>query len=326
MLSENSIQRINNVLKDQTFNYNGNLLHDIDCNIDFKIELLGYRNMISVGTEYPYMRVKIIFIKFKDDISKLIFRRIKEVGGNHVFNFMKTSLSMKYGLQNYLSSVLQFFDPENNQNVVIDEIEIRDNFEIDEPILEQRMSRQATRQVVRDIVNVLKLGKSGEFYLPEDESGVYLFSKYPIGFTVELSLKRTKKVEGFKINANYVPDEDVIEILVMFNPVNLSKNLYDIIGELNEIIAHELEHGVQTYKGEFDGHDEDDVENSLEYYTQSHEIPAQVKGFRRLSSLRKQPFEQIVRNWFDTHGDIHNLSDDEQEQVISQIMDYNKTI
>jgi hypothetical protein len=112
----------------------------------------------------------------------------------------------------------------------------------------------------------------------------------------------------------------------MFNPANLSKNLYDIIGELNEIIAHELEHGVQTYKGEFDGHDEDDVENSLEYYTQSHEIPAQVKGFRRLSSLRKQPFEQIVRNWFDTHGDIHNLSDDEKEQVIDQIMDYNKTI
>ena len=326
MLSEKSIDRINDVLKDQTFNYTGEILSTIDCDIDFKIELLGYRNMIRVGTEYPYMRVKIIFTKFNDDVSKLIFRRLEEVGPNHKFNFMKTALSMKYGLENYLSSVLQFFDPENNQNVIIDDVEIRDKFESDEPILEQRMSRQATRQVVRDIVNALKLGKSGEFYLPENEEGVYTFSKYPVEFTVELSLKRTKKVDGFKINANYVPDEDVIEIVIMFNPANLSKNLYDIIGELNEIIAHELEHGVQTYKGEFDGHDEDYFENSLEYYTQSHEIPAQVKGFRRLSSLRKQPFEQIVRNWFDTHGDIHNLSDDEKEQVIDQIMDYNKTI
>ena len=326
MLSEKSIDRINDVLKDQTFNYTGEILSTIDCDIDFKIELLGYRNMIRVGTEYPHMRVKIIFTKFNDDVSKLIFRRLEEVDPNHKFIFMKTALSMKYGLENYLSSVLQFFDPENNQNVIIDDVEIRDKFESDEPILEQRMSRQATRQVVRDIVNALKLGKSGEFYLPENEEGVYIFSKYPVEFTVELSLKRTKKVDGFKINANYVPDEDVIEIVIMFNPANLSKNLYDIIGELNEIIAHELEHGVQTYKGEFDGHDEDDVENSLEYYTQSHEIPAQVKGFRRLSSLRKQPFEQIVRNWFDTHGDIHNLSDDEKEQVIDQIMDYNKTI
>ncbi len=192
MLSEKSIDRINDILKDQTFNYTGEILSTIDCDIDFKIELLGYRNMIRVGTEYPYMRVKIIFTKFNDDVSKLIFRRLEEVGPNHKFNFMKTALSMKYGLENYLSSVLQFFDPENNQNVVIDDVEIRDKFESDEPILEQRMSRQATRQVVRDIVNALKLGKSGEFYLPEDESGVYLFSKYPIGFTVELSLKRTK--------------------------------------------------------------------------------------------------------------------------------------
>ena len=124
MLSDASIEKINKVLKDRTFNYTGNILHDIDCDVDFKIELLGYRNMISVGTEYPYMRVKIIFTKFKDDISKLIFGRMKEVGGNHAFNFMKTSLSMKYGLENYLSSVLQFFDPENYTNVVIDEIEI----------------------------------------------------------------------------------------------------------------------------------------------------------------------------------------------------------
>ena len=38
MLSEKAIDRINNVLKDRTFNYTGKLLHDIDCDIDFKID------------------------------------------------------------------------------------------------------------------------------------------------------------------------------------------------------------------------------------------------------------------------------------------------
>jgi hypothetical protein len=233
--------------------------------------------------------------------------------------------TFKRGVQNYLSSVLQFFDTENYENVVIDEFVFDYEIDEDELLREQKMSRQETRQVVRDITSVLKKNKSGNFYLP-DGGDFYTFSKYPVEFTVELTLKTTKKIEGFKINGNYVPDEDVIEILILFNPNNLKTNLYNIVGELNEVIAHELEHGSQSYKGEFDGHDEDDVEGSLEYYTQSHEIPAQVKGFRRLANLRKQPFEQIVKNWFETHGDIHKLNDEEQEEVIRQVMDYNNSI
>jgi hypothetical protein len=156
MLSESSIEKINKVLKDRTFNYTGNLLHDIVCDIDFKIELLGYRNMIRVGTEYPYMRVKIIFTKFKDEISKLIFGKMKNAGGNNVFSFItKNSLSMRRGLENYLSSVFQFFDPENYTNVVIDDIEITHDFEEETFITEQKKSREATRQVVRDIINTI---------------------------------------------------------------------------------------------------------------------------------------------------------------------------
>ena len=322
MLSERAIERINNLLKDQTFNYNGNLLHDIDCDIDFKIKLLGYRNMISVGTEYPYMRVKIIFTKFKDNISKLIFGRMKEVGGNHAFNFMKSSLSMKYGLQNYLSSVLQFFDPENYINITIDEIEIQDNFKEETFITEQKKSREATRQVVRDIINTVKRKKSGTFYLPEDD--YYSFSNIPEEFSVELTLKKTKKMDGIKVNANYVPDEQVIEILILFNPDNLEKNLYNLLGSLNELITHELEHLHQDSKGEIDVDFDSESLDPLEYYTQPHEIEAQVKGFRRISNLRKQPFETIVNDWFDTHKEIHRLSDSERQEVIGKLMDFNK--
>ena len=322
MLSAESIEKINKVLKDKTFNYTGNLLHDIDCDVDFKIELLGYRNMISVGTEYPYMRVKIIFTKFKDNISKLIFGRMKEVGGNHAFNFMKSSLSMKYGLQNYLSSVLQFFDPENYINITIDEIEIQDNFKEETFITEQKKSREATRQVVRDIINTVKRKKSGTFYLPEDD--YYSFSNIPEEFSVELTLKKTKKMDGIKVNANYVPDEQVIEILILFNPDNLEKNLYNLLGSLNELITHELEHLHQDSKGEIDVDFDSESLDPLEYYTQPHEIEAQVKGFRRISNLRKQPFETTVNDWFDTHKEIHRLSDSERQEVIGKLMDFNK--
>ena len=322
MLSESSIEKINKVLKDRTFNYTGKLLHDIDCDIDFKIEFLGYRNMIRVGTEYPHMRVKIIFTKFKDDISKLIFGSMKEVGGNHAFNFMKTSLSMKYGLENYLSSVLQFFDPENYTNVVIDEIEIQDNFGKETFITEQKKSREATRQVVRDIINTVKSKKTGTFYLPEDD--YYSFTNIPEEFSVELTIKKTKKIEGIKVNANYVPDEQVIEVLILFNPDNIEKNLYNLVGSLNDLIIHELEHLHQDFKGELDINTDSESLEPLEYYTQPHEIEAQVKGFRRMSNLRKQSFEKIVNDWFNTHKEIHRLSDSERQEVIGKLMDFNK--
>ena len=329
MLSEKAIDRINNVLKDNTFNYTGELIQNLNGNINFKIELLGYRNMIRVGEPYPHMRVKITITDIKDRVSRLVLLQLRKVEKEDILRHLDRNMwTFKRGVQNYLSSVLQFFDTENYENVVIDEFVF--DYDIDEDELvrdlrEQKMSRQATRQVVRDITSVLKKNKSGNFYLP-DGGDFYTFSKYPVEFTVELTLKTTKKIEGFKINGNYVPDEEVIEILILFNPNNLKTNLYNIVGELNEVIAHELEHGSQSYKGEFDGHDEDDVEGSLEYYTQSHEIPAQVKGFRRLANLRKQPFEQIVKNWFETHGDIHKLNDEEQEEVIRQVMDYNNSI
>ena len=322
MLSESSIEKINKVLKDRTFNYTGKLLHDIDCDIDFKIEFLGYRNMIRVGTEYPHMRVKIIFTKFKDDISKLIFGSMKEVGGNHAFNFMKTSLSMKYGLENYLSSVLQFFDPENYTNVVIDEIEIQDNFGKETFITEQKKSREATRQVVRDIINTVKSKKTGTFYLPEDD--YYSFTNIPEEFSVELTIKKTKKIEGIKVNANYVPDEQVIEVLILFNPDNIEKNLYNLVGSLNDLIIHELEHLHQDFKGELDINTDSESLEPLEYYTQPHEIEAQVKGFSRMSNLRKQSFEKIVNDWFNTHKEIHRLSDSERQEVIGKLMDFNK--
>lgn len=44
-------------------------------------------------------------------------------------------------------------------------------------------------------------------------------------------------------------------------------------------------------------------------YTQPKELDAQIYGFKRLSKLTKTPLMDVIRNWFETHRDIHQLDD-----------------
>jgi hypothetical protein len=45
-----------------------------------------------------------------------------------------------------------------------------------------------------------------------------------------------------------------------------------------------------------------------------------------MSKITKRPFEEVVRNWFRTHRDIHNLTNDEEQEVISKIMEFKSKI
>ena len=136
-------------------------------------------------------------------------------------------------------------------------------------------------------------------------------------------------VDDYMSTAFFVRDENVIEIKIVYNPKNKRKITYDLIGELNEIIAHELRHLYQRDTDLFDFGDEDDEEEELppfEYYSQPEEIDAQVYGFRRMKKVTRRPFEELVRNWFRTHKEIHQLNEKEQEKIIEMILDYNSKI
>jgi hypothetical protein len=145
----------------------------------------------------------------------------------------------------------------------------------------------------------------------------YNFPKLPlfsVEFTIEFNqdLPKPYLVDGSKT------EDDVIEILIKFNPKTLRKNAYDIIGELNDIVAHELEHGFQ-YITEGKVYEEPPTD-SLLYYTQPDEVKAQRVGFRRVAKLRKLPFNDVVKDWFEDHKEIHGLSEDECEKVINVII------
>ena len=196
-------------------------------------------------------------------------------------------------------------------------------------LFEDRIGRSVVRQVVRDLTNIIKRNEEGEFYLPSDvlpvgeEMDFYQFDDYEVEFAVEFKIIYDDSISRFLINGSYSIEDDTIEIILKVNPDNLKKQMYDIIGELNILVAHELEHGLQGYYDEFDL-DVEEPKKSKKYYVQPHEIPAQIQGFRRLAKLKNIPFEDVVRDWFDNNKTFHQLKPKQLEKVIQKLLDFNK--
>jgi len=232
-----------------------------------------------------------------------------------------------YMLGQIEQEILEFLEPLQIKHFKIDQILVYSSeLELDTKQLNEiRMNRLAIRTIVKDILNTVKEKKEGNVYLPEDITGEleYEFLNTKQSYSVELTLVTNNIIGGYRVDGYYSPDDNTIEIGIEYNPNNITKQLYELAGELNEVLAHEMEHSKQEHHGEFD-RVENEPETSLEYYTQEHEIPAQYQGFKRLSKLRKVPMEVVVNDWFDTHRDIHGLTPDEEQQVITQILNYQR--
>jgi hypothetical protein len=189
-------------------------------------------------------------------------------------------------------------------------------------ILESTKNASYIRNIVKDIITVYKQESDGEFYLPDELN--YEETHYTLPNSVielELILHPTDEVDDFKLNANFYRKDDVIVVKIVYNPEKKTQIIYELIGELNEIIAHELRHQFQRDTEMYDFPDEDDEElEGLEYYSQPHEIDAQVEGFKRMKKVTQRPFEELVRNWFRTHQDIHQMNPEDTKTVIDMIM------
>lgn len=199
-------------------------------------------------------------------------------------------------------------------------------------ILEKIRNASSIRNMVKDIIKIYKSEDDGEFYLPEhldDENLEYKLPKSSV--SIELIITPSDTVEDFLLNANFYRKEDVIVLKIVYNPKNKKQILYSLIGELNEVIAHELRHQYQRDNSMFgmdQGIDDDEDEFSeeektgFEYYSKPEEIDAQVDGFKRMKYVTRRPFEELVRNWFTTHREIHQMNLDEEKEIIDMIIDY----
>ena len=199
-----------------------------------------------------------------------------------------------------------------------------DEKNISEGLIVEGKYDSVVRHIVKDIVNIIRYGQSGDFSLPEDISGshdmTYDFPQLDTNFSVELNIIEDDKMSDYKVDAEYYRDEDIIELTIILNP-NLGRTLIqNLIGDLNEILTHEIVHIGQHEKG-YDFPDEDEDLSPLEYYTQEHEIEAQFAGFNRRAKKEHRTIEDVMDEWFEKNQELHRLTSKEVEIVKEKIMD-----
>ena len=95
MISEKHIERINKVIKDMVFDYDGNIFTP-DLNIDFQYQFIitGQRRMISVGEYYDHLDVLVEIIDGNERTTKFFV----------VFKTLNDNLNKDYMLNNYLGN------------------------------------------------------------------------------------------------------------------------------------------------------------------------------------------------------------------------------
>jgi hypothetical protein len=327
VLPRNIIDNINKKLVNKHFKFRKK---EFGFTFDYMFQFLPEnKKKIRIGDWTEFYTVTITIFNLNDKFRKFlnIVNDINSISGNNgVLEIMDIlrQFTMLWPLE---EQILDFLSPLNIKPIIIEQILVYSSeLELDTKQLNEiRMNRLAIRTIVRDILNTVKEKKEGSVYLPEDITGEheYEFLNTKQTYSVELTLKTNDVIGGYRVDGYYSPEDDVIEIGIEYNPNTITKQLYELAGELNEVLAHEMEHSKQEYNGEFDRL-EQEPNIPIEYYTQAHEIPAQYQGFKRLSKLRKVPMDVVVNDWFDTHKDIHRLNPEEEQQVINQILNYKR--
>lgn len=187
----------------------------------------------------------------------------------------------------------------------------------------QSSNDSVTRTVVRDLLNVIKKGP-GEYYLPEELVGdemSYIYDNLP-PFSVEITVKEDMSIKGdYMMNASTVDDGDIIEIVLIKNPTKFPEAYFDLVADLNDTVRHELEHVLQDFGYRDVQSDDSEKPTDKEYYKQAHEVPAEIAGFRRIVKLRRQSPEQVIRDWFNRNKEVHQLPDEDIDELVLYLTD-----
>jgi hypothetical protein len=119
MISEKHIERINNVIKDMVFEFEGNIFTpDMNIKFEYQFEITGQRKMISVGEYYDYLDVLVEIIDADEHSIKLL------AVFNSLNNDVNNDYILKARLNTALSEELSYFFNESYVRVTIVGVEI----------------------------------------------------------------------------------------------------------------------------------------------------------------------------------------------------------
>jgi len=286
-----------------------------------KIKLTGVKDFISMGDSKPFILYTAYILPTNEKSDK--FNSILSAHFGREAE-IKTFDHGAYGnfawvMTKKLSELLKYFSlPEAMLTKVVNEVE---PMKMNESLIVESKVDGAVRKIVKDILELIKFQRNGEFVLPEDariEDDTYKFSNLP-EFTIELEVIESDVVDRFDVECSYYKEEDVITVDIVINPDVRYSILYDIVGELNEQLRHEMEHMIQNVRGE--KLPDKEPKSPSKYYSQPHEIGAQIAGFKRKAKITKQPYEKVVRNWFEENKHKHRLNPKQSEKIIQKILD-----
>jgi hypothetical protein len=308
---------VNRLNQDKVYEYNGRLLSDVPFNISFKykFKITGDLTLLHMGNPLNHIGIDLTILELTPPSFQDIFK-----GLNTRMKIDDRIYYLSGKLKNDIWRVLQHFSLDDSPEIVNVNLELNS----DEPtsITEsQSEKRNVVRKVVEDIIQIFKSKGDGEYTLPEDTTGefTYQFENLKNDFNVELRIQESDEVDKFELDGAYYEDDETIEIEIVFNPESFPKSLYELVGDLNETFRHELQHHLQYGRGDENPKGKKSPEK---YYSQPHELDAQVAGIKRKSKITKQPFEQSVRDWFAKNKNKHTLNNASQERVIQRILQY----
>lgn len=314
------ISFINKLLKNEIFELSKTSTPSFDSKVKF--EITNIKDYISVGTAKPYLEYTLYILPSDDDDNNEWNELFAKYYGDDV---KITTVSREYSEYRFNSDrVLKNFlkyigvDEDVICTRVINHVA---KMNLKESLIKEGSYDSITRQLVRDIVAIYKGNDQGEFGLPEDlypEEHAYEFQKLGIPLQVFVEIKHDESVEGIDVDSDYFDEDEMIYVTIRKNPHYDESLIYPLVGELNEVLRHELEHIKQSISGyKFPKKEPKDPEK---YYTQPHELEAQRAGFKRSSKIQKKDYESLVRKWFEDNPQKHNLTPERAEIVIQKIL------
>lgn len=113
MYTEEKLRRVNKVIKDMVFTYEGQLIVGLEwkAKFDYQFQIKGVRQMISVGELYDYLMVDVTII----DGDKMFLVSTKLMGSAITNEYLlKNNLSMN------ISEELQYFFGSDYVRVTLD--------------------------------------------------------------------------------------------------------------------------------------------------------------------------------------------------------------
>jgi hypothetical protein len=187
-----------------------------------------------------------------------------------------------------------------------------DRFELLETIVDD---------LIVDIVRMLERKTSGVFYLPEekDEETMTYSYKGVNDLTLEFEVIQDPTIPEPEVDGEYVNNDAIIVLQVVYNPNEPFDEVMEIIlPEVHEVLTHEIVHFLQEESGyQFP---KKEPKKSLKYYTQKHEIEAQLKGFEKKSKVTKKEISDVMKDWFKKYPHKHNLTKNEVNKLIKKLL------